>query len=227
MTHVADDETIGRFVRRLSGLVGRARAGSLNLDTLWDIIQGYLDAKLGNVEGVLRGTHRIVEVEKPAELPLLRFIGTVYVPAIFPAFDVEHIRDGVEVGGVKVVFIDPLFKSDFDGMVEKVQPATIFRCNELLVSGPRGIDEALEGSAEATVGQILWLMAEGKIRKDGKAVFFRVRSRKGNLRLVSVYCGASPFGDGWHIYATNASTGIRRSAGLHVYSRVAKGLQAA
>lgn len=59
MTHVADDAMLGKFVRRIKGLIERAMAGSLNLDKLWDIVQGYLDGKLENVEGVLRGTYAI------------------------------------------------------------------------------------------------------------------------------------------------------------------------
>lgn len=63
MTHVADDATLGKFLRRIKGLVERAMKGSLDLEKLWDIIQGHLDGKLANIEGVLRGSHRIVEVK--------------------------------------------------------------------------------------------------------------------------------------------------------------------
>ncbi len=59
MTHVADDAMLGKFVRRIKGLIERAMVGSLNLDKIWDIVQGYLDGKLTNIEGVLSGTHEI------------------------------------------------------------------------------------------------------------------------------------------------------------------------
>jgi hypothetical protein len=75
MTHVADDAMLGKFVRRIKGLIERAMAGSLDIEKLWDIVQGYLDGKLKNVDGVLSGTYEIkpidnvIDLGSPAKLP--------------------------------------------------------------------------------------------------------------------------------------------------------------
>lgn len=104
MTHVADDETIGRFARRIKGLLERALAGSLNLDKLWDIVQGYLDGKLVNVEGVLRGTHLIVEVEKPGAVFILN---TVEPPGYGMWKDVKRdVEEGKSLGIATIRFAD-------------------------------------------------------------------------------------------------------------------------
>lgn len=76
MTYVADDATLGKFVRRVYGLIERARGESIDFELLWDIVQGYLDCKLVNIRGVLLGTHRIVEVEKKPLDPLAEFFTT-------------------------------------------------------------------------------------------------------------------------------------------------------
>jgi hypothetical protein len=151
--------------------------------------------------------------------PLFRFIDEVVVPMIGP-FMVDRIKVGT-VDGVDIGYVDPFFTECFGGLVDGVQGPTSFRRNELTRIGScSAINETLGyGVEEATCGQIVWLMANGKIRKDGKATIFRARDAKGVLRLVVVIWRADD--GGWRVYADEVDCAHGWRAGRYVFSRSA------
>ncbi|QQR82120.1 hypothetical protein IPJ70_02420 [Candidatus Campbellbacteria bacterium] len=223
MTHVADDTALGKFARQQHDWFRRVREGSLDPVVVGRIVQGYVDGKLQNVECVLDGTHRIVEIEKPAVPPLFRYLDTVKIAAI-PSFDVSaHFKVG-KTDGVKVGYIDGFFTSCFGGLVEEAQPPLALRRNELTRTAYcADINTALgEGVEEATCGQIWALMKRqgqgrrGKLHVDGRANLFRVRDAKGVLRLVNVLWHAGS--GGWVVGAGKVDHGLAWDAGRLVFS---------
>ena len=173
---------------------------------------------------VRRGTHRIVEVEKPPAPPLFRYLDTVKIAAI-PSFNVPaHFKVG-ETDGVKVGYVWNFFTSCFGSLVEDAQPALALRRNESTrTSSCNAINEALgKGIEEATCGQIWALMKRqgrgqrGKLHVDGKANIFRVRDKNGVLRLVNVSWSADD-GD-WRVDVDELGDALGWRAGRLVFSR--------
>jgi hypothetical protein len=163
---------------------------------------------LGELRGVLRGTHKIVEMS------LLEPSGTVTVPATTKPFVAKDNFKTKKDGGI-CSYLGDNFKLWFLGKIEEPRQESELKYSKLTRSSvDKPILAELGNTADVTLGEVFYLMEAGTLRKDAWYISYVVDAN-GNRRAVRVrWCGG-----GWFVYARSVGDPSEWLADFVVCSR--------
>lgn len=161
-----------------------------------------------------------------ATLPLLKFLGSVAIPATIEQFIAadRFMEDTSDEARVNISHVGYEFKVWFSNKIEELHPATELYYHQLTqpsVDGPIIVELGGEKKAETTLAEMYCLMErqnkgeQGALLTMGYANIFYIRDVDGILRRVDVFRR----GIGWFINAYDVELPDRWHADERVFSR--------